>query len=272
METSVIKKKLSKFSTSQLLAKVEKNSLTEEEMSIALGIIEQRTGINSSFDEEVEVSENKLEDLPQVDQEEVDEGSYPNPGEITVEQINEAIDKIYETNDPEAVKGMISLFKREIFDYSELTQEERASILNYSNQLGTNVSGETESDIKKPDSKKPVSKKSNPKKSDVNGYGFNANDFDGFKIDGDRFLLEGKDGEFDVSEFQGIDVIRQLGGSLKKGQKLTITTYKGKVVEGELTRISFSSKPYVFYPYIKDSEGNQIGFRLSSVKSITLKK
>lgn len=247
METKVIKKRLSKFSTNQLLDKIEKNSLTKDEEVVALEIIEKRTG----------------EPTP-----EPTEDSNESVDQPTVEEVTAAIDLVYDTDNPDLIKGMISLFKSEVDDYSELSPEERKSIIDYAGKVKSGDSGEPKGEPKGGSGK-------TDKKSEKGGstYGFSANSFDMFAVEDGKFLLKKLSGEsVDVEGFQGKEIIEKVGGTLKKGEKVTITTAKGKKISGELVRISFSSKPYVFYPYIKDSSGKSSGFRLSAIKSITKTK
>ena len=267
METSVIKKKLSKFSTSQLLVKVEKNSLTKEEMSVALEIIESRTGSAQPEEtaEEAMIAKGEL-DIEDI-QEETTEGI------ISSEEVSEAIDKVYALENSEASKGLMALFAEPVDDYSDLSQERRKEIVDYCNKV---VSGVSPKDVKpekksKKGEKAPKSEKP-AKKTDGNPfefYGFNPNDYSEFKTNDKGFFLgvEGAE-DLDVSKFSGAEAITLLGGKLKKGDKITVTTAKGKAVIGEFCRIKFSSKPYVFSVYVTDETGEKVGFRLGGVKSI----
>ncbi len=208
METSVIRKKLEKFSTQQLLFKVEKNSLSKEEMAVALEIIEKRTG------SPLETAEKEMLTKGELDIEDTQEENPELEGSITSEEVSEPEKKAKKSDKPEkkAKKSGENLFEF---------------------------------------------------------YGFNPNDYTQFKVDGEKFLLcaEGAE-DVDVSKFSGIEVINLLGGKLKKGDKVTVTTAKGKVVSGSFCRIKFSSKPFVFSVYVTDETGEKVGFRLGSVKSI----
>lgn len=265
METSVIKKKLSKFSTPQLLVKVEKNSLSKEEMAVALEIIEKRTGspLETAEEEMLTKGELDIEDT-QEENPELTEGS------ITSEEVSEAIDKVYALENPEVSKGLMDLFTEPVDDYSDLSQEKRKEVIDYCNKV---VAGVSPKDVK-PEKKakksdKPEKKAKKSGENPFEFYGFNPNDYSEFKVDGKKFLLGAEGAEdVDVSKFSGIEAINLLGGKLKKGDKVTVTTAKGKVVSGSFCRIKFSSKPFVFSVYVTDETGEKVGFRLGSVKSI----
>ncbi len=149
----ILRKRLSKYSTTQLLNRVEGGKMTNDEMTVALEIIERRTGVKDKVESKTApaavIIEKKKED------------------EITVEEVTAAIDRIYETEDSELILGMTELFKESIDDYSELSQEERISILKYSKDV-TSTKKITKKAPTKPSSKKEIEKveeeKSTPKK------------------------------------------------------------------------------------------------------------
>lgn len=146
VERTFVEKKLKKMSSQQLLKKIESDQFSADEKEVALTILEQRTTEPST---EVFAPES-VEDV--------------NAGEFSAEDVAAAVDVVYSTADAELIKGLISLFKRDVNNYSELTQEERAAIINYANSIKNPESAEALKTTEKKD--KPAVKKETKEKGE----------------------------------------------------------------------------------------------------------